>query len=85
MHFSFPFIDHCFEKDISFDGLNIDTKHYVVESAKDCQSLCQNTKSCEYFTYFVVMKQCWLKTQVLKRVVVTGPISGKKFCNDNGI
>ena len=79
------YIDHCFEKDISFDGNHIASGYYEEESAKDCQNLCQNTGRCEYFTYYSTMKQCWLKAQVLKRLVITGAISGKKFCDDNGM
>ena len=55
------------------------------ESAEVCQLLCQIKKGCMTFTYKLSTKECWLKTTDSGRRVAAGSISGKKYCNGDGV
>ena len=81
----------CFELKIGFYGNEINTdpndKDYgngvgKQESALECQQLCQIREECNYFTYVVDDKSCWLLSSDSGRTQGSQYISGKKYCSD---
>ena len=82
-------IENCFEVDRDYVGydINSDPSHPLYglgpgmrDSVQACQELCQMEKNCEYFTYGISMKACWLKTSDSGRKRWPVTISGKKYC-----
>ena len=79
-------MDYC-GNDIN---LNSGHEHYgrgagKRESAEECQKLCQETEGCSVFTYKTRIKECWLKSTDTGRSYSAGDISGKKFCDSEGM
>ena len=69
-------------------GHDLHFKYYVDikrDSVSQCRSFCQETIECEFFTYSVKNKYCWLKTSDNGERTTNGHISGKKFCNEPGL
>ena len=81
----------CFEQTVGFYGNEINTdpndKDYgngvgKQESALECQQLCQLRDECNFFTYVVDDKSCWLLSSDSGRTQGSQYISGKKYCSD---
>ena len=86
--------DDCFERDFDYYGNDINAesghKNYArgagkCESAQECQRLCQETEECLVFTYKTGNKECWLKSTDSGRSYRVGDISGKNFCDREGM
>ncbi len=78
----------CFELKIGFYGNEINTdpndKDYgngvgKQESALECQQLCQLRDECNFFTYVVDDKSCWLLSSDSGRTQGSQYISGKNI------
>ena len=52
------------------------------DSASQCQALCQSRIGCNFFTYKMALKECWLKTSNSGSHYQSGAISGPKFCGN---
>ena len=53
-------------------------RYEKVESADDCQKICQATKGCNFFNFG--QNQCWLKYGIGKKDAKNGFFFGPKFC-----
>ena len=54
------------------------------DSAKECQQFCQERNNCAAFTW-KSNKSCWLKISIGERNVLNGAISGRKYCEKEGL
>lgn len=81
----------CFELKIDFYGNEIYTdpndKDYgngigKQESALECQQLCQLREECNFFTYVVDDKSCWLLRSDSGITQGSQYMSGKEYCSD---
>ena len=85
-HVTSLFLDPCTELDTDFLGndIQVNGKWHIpnVKNSLECQLLCQEESSCEFWTYglTVISGNCHLKTSAGVRKPHRGLISGKKFC-----
>ena len=73
-------IGSCFEQNKDFFGNDVgDT---TASDEYDCQKECQNLwpESCNYWTYNLFNKKCFMKNSNSGSVPYNGAISGPKFC-----
>ena len=73
---------NCFEKDTDYHGSDLENGHYVsTESAGACQTSCQNTAGCEFWTWTPnYHNACWRKSGKGDVRSHYGVTSGPKHC-----
>lgn len=72
----------CYQEDMSYSDTSVKSVNGAYQAnAHTCQTLCKNTPSCSYFTFWRRSKGCWLlgPHAKLQRGKV-GAISGPKAC-----
>ena len=62
-------------------GSNIGYSHDFVESAGECQFLCNNNELCYFWSYDVKTKECDLKNSDSGWKQSPGHVSGPKVCS----
>jgi len=75
----------CFEIDTDYFGNDVDGGHEA-ETAEACQIQCTEQEKCNYFTFEVELKRCWLKnTKIGRRPAAKkgALISGPRNCSEN--
>jgi len=70
----------CFETDVDYYGNDVDGGHEA-QSAEECQEQCVNAEKCNYFTFEVERKMCWLKNTKIGRRPGKALISGPRNCS----
>ena len=84
-HVTSLFLETCFEEYTDFYGHTLGNEIQNVPTATDCQSKCQTTNGCKYWTYGLGSHPdyagwCWLKTSDVNRRPNNNLISGQRFC-----
>jgi PAN domain len=64
--------------DVGFDYPGNDIRNFSSNSARSCQLECQKEAACNFFSFGVSMKNCWLKTSGAIRNINSDRISGPK-------
>ncbi|PHJ21681.1 pan domain protein [Cystoisospora suis] len=81
----------CFEAGVDYIGSDLEKiEGGLIESAEDCQAVCQQSNDCFYFTWVAASKNCYLKglfAQLGRRQDSTtaGVVSGARFCSDSDL
>ena len=77
----------CWEVGTDYPGGDLNTRNNpaLVDSVTECQTLCQKTSGCNYFSYKrkrgrAGKTNCWLKSSVQRKSSSGGRISGAKSC-----
>ncbi|TRY79651.1 hypothetical protein TCAL_06582 [Tigriopus californicus] len=82
--------DSCFVFDTDFASSNVnDGLSTMVNSAGECQSLCQSSSACNYWSWvgpeytvnYNYVRSCWLKSDAPELVPSKGVVSGPKICD----
>jgi len=78
----------CWEVGTDYPGGDLTTRRNptLVDSVTECQTLCQKTSGCNYFSYKRKrgrqrrQTNCWLKSSIQRKGANNGRISGPKSC-----
>lgn len=76
-----PVLGECIEYDVEYKGAIL--QHGVIqyiESWEDCHLRCLDEPECNYFTYQLTDKFCWLRSDNTGHRSTPGHISGPKRC-----
>jgi PAN domain len=64
--------------DVGFDYPGNDIRNFSANSARSCELECQKEVACNFFSFGVSIKTCWLKTTAAIRNKNSDRISGPK-------
>ena len=73
------FVDLCYEYGIDYPENDIDSVASV-DNASECQNLCQEIDSCNYWTYNTNTKVCLRKRAKSNQSVISHATSGPQYC-----
>jgi len=71
----------CFEAEVDYYGNDVDGGHEA-DTAEACQQQCVNQDKCNYFTFEVERKMCWLKNTKIGRRPGKALVSGPRNCSE---